>query len=192
LPRLRERCHIPHCWRVAAGSRTSVSRYQAASPCCPARSQRRLAVRTCPKTSLARQSWRLPASPPHSRTWRRLRKTHCMLRVYVVDATAEAFGQAVTPLRDCSGTRCPASRRLASRHSISRKSRSRLKWRCVSLEAGNTGHGHRTSAGVSWLVLRSARRSLRDRYFNAKRYIAYRPLHLLRPDSSLRRSSQFK
>src|SRR5271165_1067377 len=50
---------------------------------------------------------------------------------------------------NCSGTRCPASRRSASRHSTSRKSRSRLKWWCVSPEERNTGHGHRTSAGVS-------------------------------------------
>ena len=34
--------------------------------------------------------------------------------------------------------RCPASRRLASRHSISPKSRSRLKWWCVAPEEGNT------------------------------------------------------
>ena len=63
-----------------------------------------------------------------------------MLRVYVVNATTEAFGQASPLYVSCSGTRCPASRRLASRHSIRRKSRSRLKWRCVSPEEGADPH----------------------------------------------------
>lgn len=76
-------------------------------PLCPARSQVRLTVRTCPKTSLARQSLPLPASPPHSRNWRRLRK-NVMLRVYVVNATSEAFGQALTPLRELLGDVMPS------------------------------------------------------------------------------------
>jgi hypothetical protein len=53
---------------------------------------------------------------------------------------AAAAGRPSPLCVNCSGTRCPASRRLASRHSISRKSRSRLKWWCVSPKEGNTGH----------------------------------------------------
>ena len=65
-----------------------------------------------------------------------------MLRVYVVNATSEAFGQAVTPLRELLGDAMPSVTTIGVQASISRKSRSRLKWWCVSPE-------ERVARGVS-------------------------------------------
>jgi enamine deaminase RidA (YjgF/YER057c/UK114 family) len=72
-----------------------------------------------------------------------------MLRVYVVNATSEAFGQAITPLRELLGDAMPSITTIGVQALYKPEIKVEIEMVVRLPEEGNTGHGHRTSAGVS-------------------------------------------
>jgi enamine deaminase RidA (YjgF/YER057c/UK114 family) len=65
-------------------------------------------VRACPKTSLARQSFATASLAAALKELQASAHDSVLLRVYVVNATMEAFGQAIGPLRELVGDAMPS------------------------------------------------------------------------------------